>query len=375
MQFRSSQGLAGLICVGLATLGLGACSRSRMPPEVAPAFVSEHGMVRVPLGSPLRERLQVQAVSSRDVDHALSAPAMVEADPAHTVNIFPPLTGKVVELPVKLGDQVRRGQVLAVMASGDYAQAVADQKKARDALSLAKKALTRAEGVQQAGGAAQKDLEAARSAYIQAQAEAVRADARLASVGGNAAGQHNAGRMVVVSPTEGSITALTASVGGFVNDPATALMTVTDIHHVWVVANVAENEAEAVAVGMAADVVLPGVPGRRFHGTVQSVSDVLDPDSRRVKVRIAIPHADGALKVNMFATANFQVPQRHALLVPQSALLMNNDNVTVFVEVAPWTFVRRPVELGMDEGKQARILKGLHHGDRVIVTGGVLIND
>ncbi len=374
MQHHSFQALAILICMGLATFGLGACSHTHTSQETAPAFVADHGMVRVPPGSPLRQRLRVQAVSSQNVDHALSAPAMVEADPAHTVNVLAPLTGRVVELPVKLGDHVKRGQVLAVIASGDYAQAVADERKADDALALARRALARAEGVQQAGGAAQKDLETARSAYVQAQAEAARARARLASVGGGAAIPRD-GRLAIVSPADGSITALTAAVGGFINDPTAPLMTVTDLRHVWVTANVAENDAEMVSAGMTADVVLPGVPGGRFRGTVQSVSDVLDADSRRVKVRIAVPQADGTLKVNMFATATFQVPQPHALLVPQSALLMNNDSVTVFVEIAPWTFARRPVELGVDEGDRARILKGLRPGERVIVAGGVLIND
>jgi cobalt-zinc-cadmium efflux system membrane fusion protein len=88
-----------------------------------------------------------------------------------------------------------------------------------------------------------------------------------------------------------------------------------------------------------------------------------------------VPNADGALKSNMFATATFQVPQPKALLVPQSALLMNNDSVTVFVEVSPWAFARRTVELGQDEGGDARILNGLRPGERVVVAGGVLIND
>jgi cobalt-zinc-cadmium efflux system membrane fusion protein len=69
------------------------------------------------------------------------------------------------------------------------------------------------------------------------------------------------------------------------------------------------------------------------------------------------------------------VPQPQALLVPQSALLMNNDSVTVLVEVSPWVFVRRAVELGQDIGDDARITKGLQPGERIVVAGGVLIND
>lgn len=300
---------------------------------------------------------------------------MVEADPAHTVNILPPVTGRIAELKVGLGDRVTRGQVLALIASGDYAQAMSDRQKASDALALAKKTLDRAEGVKQAGGAAQKDLETARSAFVQAQAEYDRADTRLISLGALAPGKGAAHRMAVVAPTDGSITALSAAAGAFANDPSAPLMTITNLDHIWVTANVAENEARQIAPGQQADVVLPAWPGRSFHGTVQSVSDVLDADSRRVKARIVMPNVDGALKTNMFATATFQVLQPKALLVPPSALLMNNDSVTVFVEVSPWAFQRRAVELGQDEGGETRITKGLQPGDRVVAAGGVLIND
>lgn len=349
---------------------LAACSRTAQVQAPAPAVINDAGVLRIPVDSPLRQRLQVRAVEQRELPHALVAPALIEADPAHTVNVLAPVTGRVTELRVKLGDRVTRGQVLALLASGDYAQAVADRRKAADALALAKQMLDRAQAVQQAGGAAQKDLDAARSGYAQAQAEATRAEARLAALG-----QGDARGMAVRSPTDGSVTALTAATGAFTNDANAALMTITDLGHVWVTANVAEDDAAQVAPGQSAEVVLPAWPGRRFEGVVQSVSDVLDADSRRVKARIAVAHAGDALKVNMFATATFRVPQPKALLVPQSALLMNNDSVTVFVEVSPWAFARRTVELGQDEGDDARVLKGLAPGERVVVAGGVLLHD
>lgn len=375
MLFHNHKNLPILILTLAASMLLPACSRTEHAQEhVQPAVVDDHGVLRIPDASPLRKRLKVQAVEQRELSHALTAPAMIEADPSHTVNVLAPVTGRVTELKVKLGDRVKRGQVLALIASGDYAQAVADAQKAADALVLAKQASMGAEGVQQAGGAAQKDLEAARSAYDQARAENVRAQARLDSLGANGA-RSDAHGMAVVAPTDGSITALSIGVGAYVNDPNAALMTVTDLGHVWVTANVAENEAALIKPGIEADVVLPALPGRRFQGIVQSVSDVLDADSRRVKARVVVSDADGALKANMFATATFQVPQPKAMLLPQSALLMNNDSVTVFVEVSPWAFVRRAVELGLDEGDRARIVKGLAPGERVVVAGGVLIND
>ena len=376
MLFRSEKKVFAICLTAALSLLVASCSRDAADGNnVTPAVVFDHGQWHVPEQSPLRARLKVQGVALRDVNQPLVAPAMVEADPAHTVNVLAPLAGRVAELKVALGDRVSRGQVLAILVSGDYAEATSDSAKASDALALAKKALARAEAVKEAGGAAEKELEAARSAFVQARAEDARAQTRLASLGSVSTGKADTRRMQVLSPTDGSITALSTAAGSFANDPNASLMTVTDLDHVWVTANVAENEARLITPRQQVDVTLPAWPGRDFHGTVQSVSAVLDADSRRIKARIVVPNADGALKPNMFATATFKVPQPQALLVPQSALLMNNDSVTVLVEVSPWVFVRRAVELGQDIGSEARITKGLAPGDRIVVAGGVLIND
>ncbi|RDD82437.1 efflux RND transporter periplasmic adaptor subunit [Dyella tabacisoli] len=357
------------------TLLMAACTNTPGGAADAPAVVADHGVLRIPEKSPLRSRIKVAPVEWRETPHVLIAPAVVEADPARTVNILAPLTGRVVELKVGLGAQVTRGQLLAVIASGDFAQAQSDATKAADVLGLAKKSLERAQGVKDAGGSAQKDLEAAQSAYVQAQAEATRAQTRLAVLGASTHDKGGSRRIEITAPQSGTVTTLATAAGAYANDPNAVLMTVTNLDHVWITANVAENEAAQIAAGQPVDVTLPAWPERSFHGTVQFVSTVLDPDSRRLKARIALANADGALKPNMFATANFQVPQPKAAFVPQSALLMNNDSVTVFVEVSPWAFARRTVVLGSDEGANARIVKGLMAGDRVVVAGGVLIND
>jgi membrane fusion protein, heavy metal efflux system len=373
MLFRSTENLSRLATTSMLALALAACSHgSTEAPPPAPVVVAEHGLLRVPEKSPLRTQLVVQPVELRNAPHALVFPAMIEADPSRTANVLPALTGKVVELKVGLGDHVTRGQVLAVVDSGDLAQAYADVEKARDALDLAKKGLDRARGVKAAGGAAQKDLEAAQSSYNQAQAEFNRAQMRLVAVGG---GPGSARTMTVSAPVSGYVTALSVSPGMYVNDPTAAMMTIANLDAVWITANVPESELGLVAKGQLVDATLAAYPDEVFHGRVSFVSPVLQADTRRDMVRIAVANPDGRLKPNMFANASFSIPQPAQVFVPESALLMNNDSITVFVEVSPWTFERRTVELSYDETAGARVVKGLKAGDRVIVRGGVLLND
>jgi cobalt-zinc-cadmium efflux system membrane fusion protein len=362
------------LAIALACL-LGGCSHGGPAQEAAPAFVRRGGRIEVPADSPLRQRLKIAPVELHRAPHQLEFPATVEADPAHMANVLPALAGRVVSLHVDLGDHVQRGQLLAVIDSGDLAQAYADVDKARDALDLARKALDRARGVQQAGGAAVKDLEAAQSGYAQAGAEYRRAQARLAALGGNIEARSGSRPMQVRAPIAGTVTALSIAPGMFVNDPTASMMTIADIDRVWVTAEVPENALGLVARGQPASASVPAYPGRVFRGTVDSVGAVLDPASRRDPVRIAVDNADHALKPGMYATAGIAMAQPAQVFVPESALLMNNDSTTVFVEVAPWTFERRTVELSYDEDAGARVLKGLKAGDRVVVAGGVLLND
>ena len=102
---------------------------------------------------------------------------------------------------------------------------------------------------------------------------------------------------------------------------------------------------------------------------------MIEPDTRRNRTRIAFDNPDYALKPNMFATVTLRGPARARVVVPASALLMNNDRTTVFVESAPWTFERRAVEPLLQESSQVAILSGLEPGEKVVVRGGILIND
>ena len=365
-----------LACLALLAVPLVHFAQAAAPAASAPAplVLRQGNRIVVPADSPLRARLSVAAVDEQASPHSVDLPAVVEVNPANTVNILPPLTGKLVEVKVKLGDTVQRGQVLATLTSPDLAQAQADAQKARDALDLAQRALVRARGVNEAGSNAAKDVEAAQSAVAQQTAELRRSEARLRSLGAD--GGTGAPQILSIrAPMRGTVTALNAAAGANLNDATATLMTVANLDSVWVSVNVPENLTGAVAAGQNAAVTLAAFPGQVFSGKVSFVSAVLEPDTRRAKARISFANPGGKLKPNMYATARLGLPQSPQPQVPTSALLMNNDSVSVFVEVEPWTFVRRTVELGREDGEQARIRSGLKAGERVVVRGGVLLND
>jgi multidrug efflux pump subunit AcrA (membrane-fusion protein) len=149
-----------------------------------PTFLIKQGSrIIVPETSPVRNKLQIEPVEERDVQRTLTLPAVVEADPARTVKVLPPVTGRVIDLKVQLGERVSQDQDLAVLDSGDLAQAFSDDEKARAQLKLTKQALDRLIILAKTSAVAIKDREQAENDYAQAQSELERAQTRLRSLG------------------------------------------------------------------------------------------------------------------------------------------------------------------------------------------------
>jgi len=346
-----------------------------VPQRAVPNLVRDGSRVTVPEGSPLRGKLTIGTVAQQQIERKLQLPAIVEADPARTVKVLTPVAGRLIDLKVQLGERVEHGQELAVIDSSDLAQAYADEDKARSAVKMTKQTLDRAVALEKYSAGSVKDRQQAENDHAQAQAEFARAQSRLRAIGVSA-DPKEAGRVLSLkAPVSGSVIDLQAARGAYLNDPTAAIMTIANLDQVWVTANVPENDAALVMQDQSVDVVFTAYPSEVFKGQVLFVSDILDPDTRRIRVRIAFQNPDMRLKPNMFANATFMTPKQTAPIVPTSALVLRNETDQVFVEVAPWTFEARAVEIEFQQGDQAVITHGLKAGERVVVKGAVLLND
>jgi cobalt-zinc-cadmium efflux system membrane fusion protein len=369
----SGIGFGLLLLVGLFTRGFGLIGATRGAAEEPAGAVHQGDKIVVPEGSPLRNRLTVLPAPSEEIRSKLVLPGLVEANPARISAVLTPLGGRVVDLKVALGDRVARGQPLAVIDSPDLAQAYDDNDKASDLFELTAKNLERQEGQYKLGTASDRDLDQARSDHAQAAAEYLRTQSRLNVLGAEAMGRSRL--LTVRAPVGGSVTTLTVSPGNMINDPTQPLMTIADLSTIWVTALVPEKDVAAVARDQEAEIGLVAYPDRPLRGKVLFVSDVVEPDTRRNKLRIAFPNADYALKPNMFATVTLLGPKRSRVVLPSSALLINNDRTSVFVATAPWTFERRTVVPQLEESTSVAISSGLTAGEQVVVKGGILLND
>ncbi|MEP7101797.1 MAG: efflux RND transporter periplasmic adaptor subunit [Burkholderiales bacterium] len=354
---------------------LSACDQHAPVADVsAAALLREGASIAVPATSPLRKALQVDSAAETTFERPISVPGVIEADPARLVKIVPPVGGRIERVYKGLGDAVRAGEPLLTLDSADLAQATSDANKAQAALALADHALTRQRDLAAAEISARKDLEQAQSDRAQAQSEARRAQSRLSQLG-SALGRGNGREYTLTAPISGHVIDLTGAQGGFWNDTNAPLMTVADLSKVWLTASVQEKDLAAVFVGQQALIALNAYPGEPLTGRVAYVGQVLDADTRTVKVRVALDNAAGRLRPGMFASAVFSGVSHEAITVPASALIQDGFNTRVFVERAPWTFEARNVKTGAQIGSQVEIAAGLKAGERIVVKDGVLLND
>jgi membrane fusion protein, heavy metal efflux system len=372
-------GFGVLLLLVLLTHGFGLLNRGGKGSSEPELMVRQGDKIIVPEGSALRSRLNVEAASSQAVSPKLLLPAIVESDPARTAAVLTPLSGRLIALKVALGDRVSRGQVVAIIDSPDLGQAYDDNAKAADAFKLTEKNLGRQEAQNKLGVASDRDLDQAKSDYAQADAEYTRTQAHLKTLGADAKSASNAKpgthELLIAAPVSGSVTALNVAPGNMINDPTQPLLTISDLSTIWVTAMVPEKDIASVSKNQDAQVTLSAYPGRVLQGKVLFLSDVIDSDSHRGKIRIAFANGDYALKPNMFASVVLSGGARSLVVLPSSALLMNNDRTSVFVATAPWIFERRNVDAQLEEGSSVAIRSGVSAGEQVLVKGAILLND
>lgn len=358
-------------CVALCVLMAACGGRKAQTDDPPPAFVRTNDTFVVPDGSPLRSSLRVAAVGTEEIEKQLNAPAVVEAEPSRMAKISPPLTGRVTKLYVHFGAVVKAGTLLFSLDSPDLVSAQSDYLKARSALDQAEKNLARQKDLSAHGIGAERELEQAQTDRDTAKSEVDRVVMRLRLLGTGPSSI--GGPLDVRSPIAGRVIDLTLSPGQFLNDPAAVVMTVADLSSVWVTASVQEKDIRRVHTGDPASVAFAAYPGENFSAPVLMTGDLLDPATRAIKVRIALPNADARLKPGMFATVTFKSNAVRDVVVPVEAVVLHGDRSSVFVEKSPWTFERTDVSVDDQHDGKIVVTKGLDAGARIVTANAVLL--
>ena len=314
------------------------------------------------------ELFKIAKAETRSLPTQVTANGTVSPDVNRTIHVTSLGGGRVVDLKVKLGDAVQKGQTLLIISSPDLAGAMSDYQKANADEVLSRKALDRAQMLFDRGAIAAKDLEAAQDTEDKAKVDVQTTEQHVRVLGADPA--HPSAQLDLKAPVAGTI--VEQNVAGFEGvkslDNTPNLFTIADLAEVWVVCDVFENDLGEVHLGDAAEIRLTAFPDRAFHGKVADISRVLDPNTRSAKVRVVLGNADGALRPGMFAVATFHSRKlTDRIVVPSTAIMRLHDKDWVFRKEGDKSFRKIVVQAdGLAPDGMQEIREGLKAGDELV---------
>ena len=307
----------------------------------------------------------VTATGKRQVPE-IHATGAITPDVDRSVPVVSLAAGRVAALNAKLGDDVKKGQVLLRVLSNDianayqtYGQAVADE-------ALARRQLERAKLLYDRGAISLNDFQVAEDAEQKAVIARDTAAQLIRTLGADP--DHQETIVSIRAPVSGTIVEQNVAPAGTVRTPDNQqnLFTIADLSRVWALCDVYENDLPSVQLGDTAEVRLNAYPDRVFRGRIGNIGKVLDPNIRTAKVRIELSNP-GIMRSGMFVTATFFGKNgRMQAVVPSTAILHLHDRDWVFVPNGQGQFRRRAVDAGKLQDSTQVVRSGLEPGEQVV---------
>jgi cobalt-zinc-cadmium efflux system membrane fusion protein len=288
------------------------------------------------------------------------------------VKVFPFSSGQVLKVMVSLGDHVSRGQTLAIIKSADVSGNYSDLSLANTDITIAKKQLDNTESLFKNGIASEREYSEAKENYNKTLATATKLKTQITINGG---GQTSTdGTYTVRSPIDGYVVEKNAEAGSFIRgDNTQDIFMVGDINDVWIWANVYESDVAKVKEGYAVDVTTVAWPGKVFKGKIDKMNQVLDPQAKVMKVRIALNNSNHELKPEMFANVVVQNKEEQKMVtISHSAIITENGKNFVVVYHDQCNLELKQIEILKSVGDNTFVLSGLKAGEKIITQQQIL---
>lgn len=312
----------------------------------------------------LRKNVVIDTVKLQVVKNVISLSGKIEANEDKWVKVFPVVGGIVQEMKVQLGDYVTKGQTLAVIRSGEIADYQNQLSNARSSVRIAEKSLASTRDLFKSGLASEKDVVTAETEMEKAQSDLKRMEQT-----NNIYGAKTNATQVLAAPVSGFIIEknITDQMQ-YRADGAQPFFVIANLDEVWVMANVFETDIAKIKTGYDAEVNVIAYKDKTFHGKVDRIFSILDPQSRVMKVRIKVPNKDNLLKPEMFAQITIKYNDNTNLLpsIPSDAVIFDKNRNYVMVYKDNCNIETREIEVFEVAGKTTYLKAGLQVGDKII---------
>jgi membrane fusion protein, heavy metal efflux system len=353
-----------MLAASLAAMGCrqeNANPKAEAPPPAQVEREQDGGVVQV--DHP--EQIPLVTAVARSSRPELVVTGVVTPDVSRNVPVVPLASGRVVEIRARLGDTVKKGEVLLKVRSSDISGGYSDYRKAVADEELARTQFERAKDLYSHGAISMNDLQLAQDSEEKAKVDVETTAEHLRLLGSDPDKPNSI--VEILAPVSGVITDQQVTDAASVQAYGTNPFTISDISSVWVVCDVHENQLASVRLGDAADIRLNAYPDRLFRGTINNIGAILDPNLRTAKVRMEVRNP-GIIRLGMFVTATFRSQKQVThTVIPSTAILHLHDSDWVFAITPDKKFRRVEIVAGVSlPGDLQEVVSGIPPGAQVV---------
>jgi cobalt-zinc-cadmium efflux system membrane fusion protein len=311
----------------------------------------------------------------------LRVPAAASVDETRVARIGASVTGRVTDLKAVVGQNVTRGQTLALLNSTELSTAQLAFLRAYSAKLLAERAAERAQQLFDADVIGAAELQRRETELAQAQADMSASYDQLKVLGMSDASilklEQNRtvnSQSFVVTSLSGTVIERTVAQGQVVQ-PAQAVFTVADLSRLWVQAEIPEKQSDLVKLGDVVKVQIPALDNRSIEGRIVFVSSTVNPETRTVTARTEVDNADRSIRPAMLATMLIQDRPQQRAVVPVEAVVRENNRDHVFVKIGEHRYRLVAVNLGNEANGFRPVIDGVKADAEIVSDGAFHLNN
>jgi cobalt-zinc-cadmium efflux system membrane fusion protein len=368
-----------LLATGLTNFG---CSKGAPPVESAGQQADgTANPLEIEASPDLMHQLKVGQAIWSEVSPAQTVAARIEVDSRGITRVGSPMMGRVTSLFVQEGEQVHRGQVMALLNSPGLSDSQLVFLKALSERQLAQKAVDRARLLLKADIIGSAELQRREAELTQAELEAEAGKDHLSVLGMAPEAIADLERTRAISSTsrilatsDGVVLAHNIRLGQVI-EPADTVFEIADLSKVWLVADVPEQSGGNLHVGEEVNAEIAAFPSHELHGILSFVSATVNPDTRTIRVHMDVPNPSRRYKPAMLATMTVHDTPQRRQLIPATAVVRDDDQPCVFIQTDDDRFVLRPVTLGDEHGSERIVQDGIARGEKIVLDGAFHLNN
>jgi membrane fusion protein, heavy metal efflux system len=373
-----------MIPLGLALSACGDKEKTAPPAAVKSEAATPLDPMLIKADATLMSRIKVAAIEERNVTETLRVAGQLQTNLYKTMRIGAPIAGRLTQINAQFSQEVQAGQVLAEISSPELAQAQLSFLKAHSQQKLTTAAVERAQLLLSADVIGSAELQRRQAEQQIAGAEKRAVSDQLKALGISSAkisqlettGQIQSSASITASG-KGTVIDVKVTQGQVIN-PSDILFVISDLSELWAQAELPEQDSQFVKKGQRVQVEIPALGQAAIVGTVAYVADVVNPETRTVRIGVSLPNGDRKLKPSMLMTMLIEGKAVTQKAVPQAAVVRENDADHVFIKQTDGSFKLTRIELGPETNGLRPILsstKGVAKDAQIVIDGAFHLNN